>query len=195
LTLLALIGTGLLCGSALGARPRAQQQPVARPHAPSGFVEMYVAAVVPAPDGHTLLLRDGARRAFIPMAIGESEALSISMRLEGRRLDRPLTHDLLDSALRELGGRVVKVHVDESRGGVLAGRVFVEARRRLISLDARPADAIALALGSGAPIFLSRRVIARASISSADLDDELGERAPPSPEERPRAAEPGEGAI
>jgi bifunctional DNase/RNase len=124
------------------------------------------------------------------MGIGDSEALAIQLRLEGRRFARPLTHDLIDEVLRELGGRVVKVHIEDLRGGVFFGKVFVETRARRFSLDARASDAVAMALGSAAPIFVARDVIARAAISSADLRAAPPAPGSPGPRSRPRPAEP-----
>lgn len=183
----------LLSSPELAAKVR-KRRPVERtaprPTAPPGFVEMYVAGVMPSPDGHTLFLNDAAKTYFIPMGIGESEALSIHLRLERRRFERPLTHDLMDSALRELGGRVVKVHVDDLRSGVFTGTVFIQTRDRLISIDARPSDAVALALGNRAPIFVSQGVIDRASISSVEIKESLPREGEALPESMPQPGEP-----
>lgn len=197
----------ILCGSTVAlvasvpapaaakAKRGAPAKKEARPTPPPGFVEMFVAGVMPSPDGHTLFLNDKAKKYFIPMGIGATEALSIHYRLERRRFERPLTHDLYDATLRELGGRLIKVHVDDLRSGVFTGTVFVKAKSgRLFTIDSRPSDAIALALGSRVPIFVARSVIDEAAISS---DQALEEPADPEllPESMPRPAEAAQKPI
>lgn len=161
LTILIGLGVGV---AALAQKTQTQAEPP--PKAPPGFVEMYVAGVMPAAEGTTLFLNDRDKKYFIPMGIGSTEALSIHLRLERRRFERPLTHDLLDSVLRELDGKIIKVHVDDLRGGIFVGRVFIRAKGRIVELDARPSDAIALALGSQVPIFVAQSVIDKAAIQS-----------------------------
>ncbi|MBN2361583.1 MAG: bifunctional nuclease family protein [Deltaproteobacteria bacterium] len=139
--------------------------------APSGFVEMFVAGVMPSMDGHTVFLHDATKKYFIPIGIGESEAHSIHLRHERRRFERPLTHDLIDGLLRELGGRLLKVHVDDLRGNVFVGTIFVQTGDRIFTMDARPSDAIALALGNQVPIYVSQRVIDKTAISTAEEPD------------------------
>ncbi|MFH1811713.1 MAG: bifunctional nuclease family protein [Pseudomonadota bacterium] len=132
--------------------------------APEGFVEMFVAGVMPTSGGDTLFLHDATRSFFIPIGIGEGEALSIHLRMQRRRFERPLTHDLLDATMRELGGHLDHVQIDALRGGVYVGTIYVRSEGRLIAIDARPSDAVALALGAQAPIYVAQGVIDEAGI-------------------------------
>jgi len=136
-----------------------------RPRPPQGYVEMTPARVEPSAGGMAaVLLSDAAESVILPIYVGGTEALSIQLRLDKQRYQRPLTHDLLDAAVRELGGEVWKVHVDDLRNEVYIGRVFLRKGDRIIDLDARPSDAIALAIGDHVPIYVARRVLDRAGV-------------------------------
>jgi hypothetical protein len=88
--------------------------------------------------------------------------MAIQLRLERRRFERPLTHDLLDTMIRELGGEVVKVHVDDLKSNTFVATLFIKKGERTLQIDARPSDSIALAVGNRVPVFVSRRVLERA---------------------------------
>jgi hypothetical protein len=102
--------------------------------APAGFVELTVGGVIEAEGDHAVVLIDRARETVVPIGIGGSEALSIHLRHNKRRYPRPLTHDLLDEVLRQLGGRVVKVHIEDMRGNTFIGTVFVVRRGRVMAI-------------------------------------------------------------
>jgi len=135
-------------------------------------VEMKVAAVLPVRGGGAaVVLIDSTRSKALPIVVGGTEALSINLRLAKQHLGRPLTHDLLESIVRELGGKVVRAQVDEIRGGAYIGSVFVQMGQRVARIDARPSDAIALALGNALPIFVARKVLDAAGVSPDSLDE------------------------
>jgi len=135
-------------------------------------VEMKVAAVLPVRGGGAaVVLIDSTGSKVLPIVVGGTEALSINLRLAKQHWARPLTHDLLESIVRELGGKVVRAQVDEIRGEAYIGSVFVQMGERVARIDARPSDAIALALGSALPIFVARQVFEAAGVSP----DSLGE--------------------
>lgn len=136
-----------------------------------GFIEMFVAGVVPSPEGHTLVLVNAEEQLLLPLGIGLTEALSIHGRLERRSFARPMTHDLLDHILAELGGEIVRVQIDDVHDDIFVGTVFIKKAGRIVSFDARPSDAVALALGARAPIFVARPVVDRAAIHPDDVDD------------------------
>ena len=136
------------------------------------LLEMKVAAVVPVRGGGAaVVLIDSDRSKVLPIVVGGTEALSINLRLAKQHLGRPLTHDLLESIVRELGGKVVRAQVDEIRGEAYIGSVFVQIGERVARIDARPSDAIALALGSALPIFVARKVLDAAGVSPDSLDE------------------------
>jgi hypothetical protein len=161
----------LLAGPlAAWAGPTAKPAPAPAAGAPEGFVEMAVQGLMPTENGTAVVLRLEKEGVLLPIWIGEAEAFSIQLRLERRRFERPLTHDLLDAMVKELGGQLVKVQVDDLKGGTFVGTVFLRQDKRLIPIDARPSDAIALAIGNRVPIFVSRKVIDSAGIKQDDAE-------------------------
>jgi bifunctional DNase/RNase len=148
----------------------ASAAPDARVSVPDGFIEMTVGGVAPTAQGNAVLLIDGEKKLGIPIFIGEAEALSIQLRLEKRRYDRPLTHDLLDSMMGKLGGRVESVRVDKVQDNVYFGTVIVATGARRIELDSRSSDAVALAVGNSAPIFVARQVVERSAVGLEQLE-------------------------
>lgn len=138
---------------------------------PGGYVIARVLEVVSVGQNDAVLLVDPGSERVVPIFVGGSEALSIRLRADAQRFHRPLTHDLLDALVERLGGEVVKVQVDDLKGNTFVGRVFVWTGDRLIDVDARPSDAIALALGNRAPIFVAKRVFDAAGLRKKDLED------------------------
>ena len=168
-----LLVVGALCGAPPGTEPASS--------APAAFLEMFVAGVVPTPDGHTMVLVNAEEKVLLPVGIGLPEALSIHGRLEHRHATRPLTHDLLDEMLKRLGGEVVRVQINDLQDDVFVAQVFVKSGDKVIAFDARPSDAVALALGSGAPIFVARPVVDRAAIRPDDLPQASDDGPGPTP--------------
>ena len=117
----------------------------------------------PATKAPIVVLRDADNKLHLPIWIGLLEATAIASELEGVRPARPMTHDLLRSAIGNLGGRVEAVEISELRENTYYARVFVRADDRTIELDARPSDAIALALRTRAPIHVAKQVLVQSS--------------------------------
>ncbi len=170
---------GLGLGAAAAAP--ANSPPVA---VPAGYVRVHVGGVTRLPQGGdaVLLVEDGTKRA-LPIFIGGTEALSIQLRLKKQAFTRPLTHDLLDSSIRKLGGKVEVVRVDKIENNIFHGTLVLFASGKHLELDARPSDAIAIAIGNDVPIHVSRSVIDHAGLDldGSDVEDATahGERPPP----------------
>lgn len=144
---------------------------------PAGYEPATVYAVFATEDdAGVVLLLDESGATVLPIVIGGAEAKAIDMRLRGQTLSRPLTLDLLSSLVTELGGAPVKVHIDDVHDQVFVGTVFVEQRSRTIQVDARPSDAIALALGSHVPILASKSLMLSSGFPRDVLDSGEGER-------------------
>jgi len=112
-----------------------------------------------APQQHYVLLYDNKGRQ-VQIWVGASEAIAIKFALEGQATDRPLTHDLIKTALDKLGARVVKVVIDDIWREVFYSKISVmTAEQETLELDARPSDAIAMALRVHAPIFMAEYVL------------------------------------
>lgn len=140
--------------------------------APSGFVRMEVMGVLPTAEGNAVFLGDRDNQTVVPIWIGAAEAMSIQLRMERRRFERPLTHDLLDAMVKELGGQILRVHVDDLKGSTFVATVVVRAGDRVISMDARPSDAIAVAVGNRVPIYVAIDVVDRTGLGQEDLPEE-----------------------
>ncbi|NMB73573.1 MAG: bifunctional nuclease family protein [Myxococcales bacterium] len=165
----------VLCGVPWLAAPALAQAPGG---CPAGYVEMTVQGVVPTEQGMAVVLKPDKEEVLLPIWIGEAEAFSIRLRLERRRFERPLTHDLLDTVVRELGGKLIKIHVDDLKGNTFVGMVFIQQGKKTISIDSRPSDAIALAVGNRLPICVSQKVFERAGIRKEAPEPESPQKSP-----------------
>lgn len=123
----------------------------------------------PATGGaYAILLKeiDGVRR--LPIIIGSFEAQAIALEMEGIKPPRPLTHDLLKQLIDNLGGSVVEVIVNELKDNTFYAKIILEASGLTNEIDARPSDAIALAVRTYAPIYVSESVMDVAAFVPSD---------------------------
>jgi bifunctional DNase/RNase len=100
---------------------------------------------------------DGDRR--FPIVIGIFEATSINRRVQGHSTPRPLTHDLLASAIEQLGGEIQDIYISELKDHTYFAKLRIRHEGELIEVDSRPSDAIAVAVTVEAPIFVAEEVI------------------------------------
>lgn len=105
-----------------------------------------------------LLLVDEAEIKVLPIWIGHFEAHAIATTLGEDPSPRPLTHDLLKTLCDELGGSITKVVISDVHEGTYHAQLYILKQDVESVLDARPSDAVALALRSVAPIFISEKV-------------------------------------
>jgi uncharacterized protein len=151
-------------------QPAPTAPPLGHPRpVPTGFVEMHVFVVAPTEMGNVVILADAAESRMVPIWIGETEALAISLRLDGNGFRRPLTHDLVDAILRELDASLVEVRIDSLEASTFVASLFIRQGEREFLLDSRASDSIALALGSHIPIFVSERVVSEAGLQPWEL--------------------------
>lgn len=115
-----------------------------------------------------VVLKDSEGDRYLPIWIGPFEADAITVELQEVPPPRPLTHDLLKSVIRELGGRVVHILISELRNDIYYARVVIELDGRQIEVDSRSSDAIALAVRVKAPIFVAEQVMNKAAIEPDD---------------------------
>ncbi len=106
-----------------------------------------------------VILRDEHNVDMLPIWVGKSEASAISFALEGVAAPRPMTHDLMKAVLDEAGAKVISVVVTDLKDNTYYARVHLMSEDSEYSIDARPSDAIALALRADAPIFAKEDVI------------------------------------
>ncbi|HUF76159.1 MAG TPA: bifunctional nuclease family protein [Longimicrobiales bacterium] len=112
---------------------------------------------------------DGGR--VLPIWIGPSEASAIAMQLADMEFSRPLTHDLLCSVLRGLGGALQKVIITKVESSTYYAEMIVRRNGEVFSLDARPSDSIAVALRTEARIFAQDSLLEEATIEIAEEEE------------------------
>ena len=120
----------------------------------------------------TVVLKEKGSDRYLPIWIGQAEGDAIAMRLEGQEIPRPMTHRIMDTMIRDLGGEVEHVVVSDLVEDTFFAVVKIKTGDEAIEFDTRPSDAIALAVNSGAPVFAAPEVMGRAG---AELDPETGE--------------------
>lgn len=122
-----------------------------------------------------VIITDAEETGYIPILIGPSEAYAISQGLEGQKLPRPMTHDLLHNVVEAMGAKVKRIVIHDLKDETYYARIQLETPQGQKNVDARPSDAIALALRSEAPIYISDEIAARAVIANRAVDDEMEE--------------------
>jgi bifunctional DNase/RNase len=143
--------------------------------AENGFTEMQVDSIrVHVPSGqHVVILKDKAAERYLPIWIGIYEANAIALRITGITPERPITHDLMTNIFRDLGARVTRIEVSSLSSDVFYARIHLALDGRSMDVDARPSDAIALAVRAEAPILVSNEVLEKAGVTpEAETDDE-----------------------
>jgi bifunctional DNase/RNase len=115
-----------------------------------------------------VVLREPENRRYLPIWIGPFEADAIAMALQGHEAQRPMTHDLLKTVIAQLGASISRVLVSDVSEGTFYARIEAERDHQTITLDARPSDAIALAVRCDAPIFVATHVLEEAADGDAE---------------------------
>ena len=127
---------------------------------------------------HVVILKETERERYLPIWIGPWEASAIAMRLQGLTPERPLTHDLFASTLEELGVTIGQVVITALAEETYHARLFLETDGRIVELDSRPSDALALAVRAGVRIYAAESVLDAAGLGQdATPLDEDAERA------------------
>jgi uncharacterized protein len=126
-----------------------------------------------------VLLKELSGERYLPIWIGQHESEAIAMRLQGAAVPRPMTHDLLNSAITELGGALQYIIVSDLSNGTFFAQLAIEQSGQIRMIDSRPSDAIALAVRAEVAIYSEDEVLNQAGIL-------------PSPDIRPTPEEGGD---
>ncbi len=119
-----------------------------------------------------IILREMNSERFLPIWIGPFEAEAITSSLQEIEVIRPMTHDLLRNVLNVLGGQVLRINITELRDDVFYARIVVSSNGQEIEIDSRPSDALALAVRTHVPIYVSEDVLEEAaSTPETEVDD------------------------
>ncbi|MDP9326209.1 MAG: bifunctional nuclease family protein [Candidatus Dormibacteraeota bacterium] len=180
--------------------------------AKKGFTEMQVDSIrVHMPSGqHVVILKDKGADRYLPIWIGIYEANAIALKITGITPERPITHDLMTNIFKDLGASVTRVEVNSLSSDVFYARIHIAVDGRSVDIDARPSDAIALAVRAEVPILVSDDVLDKAGVtpeSESDSSDETSAEASifkelvnsmelpdlDNPEERPFGGDPTKG--
>lgn len=138
-------------------------------------IEMFVGGLVldPSTQAPVVLLKDEGGTVCLPIWIGVAEATSIASSLKQIAIERPLSHDLMYAALVELGARIERVLVTDLRDATYFAEIILTVGERVVVLDARPSDAIALALRCSAPIYVAVAVLDRAKVKVTVVSESM----------------------
>ena len=118
-----------------------------------------------------VILKDSENKLNLPIWIGLLEATAMATELEGIKMARPMTHDLLRNVLGELGATVEAIEVIDLRDNTYYALVHLEVDGRRVAIDCRPSDAISLALRTKSPIYVAKKVLESSSVLQQMDDD------------------------
>lgn len=106
-----------------------------------------------------VVLRDVEEARWLPIWIGPAEAHSIAMQMEDKIPTRPLSHDLLKNIIGTLNAQIVRINIHDLQDNTFFASIIIEEKGRRLEIDSRPSDAIALAVRTKSPIFVSGRAM------------------------------------
>lgn len=112
-----------------------------------------------------VILKDATTERYLPIWIGPAEADAIAIKLQGVKLARPLSHDLLLSVISSLKASVDSVIITDIMDDIFYGGIVLDVGEGKVEVDSRPSDALALAVRAGVPIFAEDRVLDIAGLS------------------------------
>ncbi len=126
-------------------------------------VELSRIIINEASDQQIIVLKERNGERSFPIVIGIVEASAIDRRLKGIKAPRPMTHDLLDSVIENLGTKIEKTVINDLRNHTFYAKIYLNSDGRTIEIDSRPSDAIALGVASNAPIYVAEHVFEKTS--------------------------------
>jgi len=121
----------------------------------------------PATNMPIVVLKDVASETVMPIWVGIFEANAIAIEIEKLAAPRPMTHDLTKNLIRHLNGALEKVVITELRDDTFFAVLWMRQENEAITVDARPSDAIALALRADCPIYVSEQVMQSAKLNTS----------------------------
>lgn len=163
--ILAIIGLWLATATCSQAGAAAKASSAAAPDTdPLIQVKVYGLAVDPASQQPVVTLADSDEKRAFPIWIGLSEARAIYSELQGAEHLRPLTHDLLASVIVKVNGKIHRIIITHTKDNVFYATLVIKTDDSLIEIDARPSDAIVMALKFNAPIYITGSLFEKMSI-------------------------------
>ncbi len=126
-------------------------------------------------DQHVVILKELTGPRVVPIWIGPDVAPAIAIVLRGDEVSRPLTHDLLRSAILEMGGTIHRAIINDLKDSIFFAVIEVDQDGRRLQIDARSSDAIALAVRAQCPIFVEDHVLEQAGFALPGEENEESE--------------------
>ena len=123
-----------------------------------------------------IILKNSEQNSVLPIWVGIFEANAIAMQLENIVSPRPMTHDLLKNTIDSLEAKIERVVITDLRDNTFFASIHMIRGTEVIEVDARPSDAMALALRAGAPIFVEPEVLRKSSSSEEFGDSDATDR-------------------
>ncbi len=120
----------------------------------------------PLTNSPIVVLQDTKSDTLLPIWVGIFEANAIALQIEKVDTPRPMTHDLIKGLLHQLNATVVKIVVTELKDNTFYALIHLDVSGKMITVDSRPSDAIALALRTESPIFVTDEVLAKSASTS-----------------------------
>jgi hypothetical protein len=132
------------------------------------MVEMFVESVRVSSSGmqRVVVLKEKESERYLLIWVGTPEAGAIALSMQGVPVARPMTHDLLRNVIEAMGGKVRRILVNDLSDNTFYARIIVDVDGKVVEIDARPSDAIALALRTQSPIFVEETVLTEAGITA-----------------------------
>jgi bifunctional DNase/RNase len=121
----------------------------------------------PLTNSPIVVLQDAASETLLPIWVGIFEANAIALQIEKVDTPRPMTHDLIKGLLNHLNAKVTKIVVTELKDNTFYALIFLNVEGSIVTVDSRPSDAIALALRTDSPIFVTDEVISKSSSATS----------------------------
>jgi bifunctional DNase/RNase len=114
-------------------------------------------------DQQVIVLKERHGGRSFPIVIGIVEIFAIDRRLKDIRPPRPMTHDLLENILENLGVKIEKIVIDDLRNHTFYAKIHLSTNGRIVEIDSRPSDAIALGVATNAPLYVAEHVFEKTS--------------------------------
>jgi bifunctional DNase/RNase len=130
------------------------------------FIQMTVGGLTLDPVTKTpiVILKDPDNKLNLPIWIGLLEATAMATELEGIKMARPMTHDLLKRIIGDLDATVEKIEVTDLKDNTYFALIYISIGDREVTIDSRPSDAISLALRTKSPIWVAKKVLEASSV-------------------------------
>jgi hypothetical protein len=122
-------------------------------------MELYRIIISEMQDQQIIVLREVDGERNFPIVIDSAQAMAIDRRLKGNTAPRPMTHDLLASVIEHMGGTVDHIEINNLENHTFYAQIFIRQAGKMVAVDSRPSDAIALGIATTVPIFVAEHVL------------------------------------